>query len=244
MNLESEALYLSVMEEAQALAWQKSNRMGGKLSTFVRTSGRKALKNLPVTALKFAVGKIPVIGSEAVAGVTFLATKIRNNRVKSKALAAIMPRAGAAIAEEGDAPASSSAATDVKALAKDLQLIAQTFDRNVGKFATEMESVKTGLSQLGATPTTTFQVWMQHYSQAAYHYFRLIHYTEKLAVLRDRMEERLAIASKYVDDVDKWAVELEEHLKTGFVAGMDAIEDEGAGLLHPMKRSSSSSRLS
>lgn len=243
-NNDSEDFYESVMEEAQALAWQKSNRMGGKLSTSVRTTGRKTLQSLPVAGLKFAVGHIPVVGPEAAAGVTFLASKIRENRVRSKALAAIMPKAGPAIAEEGDAPASSSSARDIKALAKDLQLVAQNFDRNVGKLATELEAVRNGLNQLGAaTPTTTFQAWMQQYSDLAYHYFRLIHYTEKLAQFRDQMEERLAISSKYVDDVDKWAVALEESLKSAFLAGVEAVSDDRAGLLHPSKRSSSSSKL-
>ena len=240
ISQDTEQFYLSVMKEAQVLAWQKSSQVGGKLSTTFRETGRKQLKNLPVTAIKAVVGHIPFVGGVASAGVNFLANKIRDGRVANQALAAIMPKGGARSAEEGDAPVAAGRSSDVKVLAKDLQLIAQNFDRNVLKFTAELEAVRNKLNQLAAAPTSTYQVWMQRYSEVAYHYFRLLHYTEKLAGYRDQMEERLSICSQYVEAIDKWSVGLEEILKEAFVAGAEAIDDPKGPLLRGRSGSSSS----
>lgn len=87
----------------------------------------------------------------------------------------------------------------------------------------------------------TFQDWAEQYSNVAYHYFRLIHYTEKLATKRDHMQRIIDYLSSYLEAVSTNTVDLEEKLRAEFGRQFDADENPQSNLMGVSPRSSISS---
>jgi hypothetical protein len=219
-----------VMQELSTSAGAKSFSRSGKLVTKGRTVAHAIRKVIPKAGVSFAIAHIPVVGPTLSAGSGLVLSAIRDKRKSNKALNVIY--------RSYATPDSTLSVSDVKTVMKDLQIKANLLDSNLTKQKAEIESLQASLVDLDKE-APNFQTWSDRFSKAGYHYFRVLHYNEKVADLIDALQQRLDYCTRYVKQCDSKAVETLPQLRAVYTDGMRTIDSVESPLLGMRARSSS-----
>ncbi len=219
------------MEELATSAKVKSFSKSGKLNTKGRMLAHAIRKAIPKAGVSFAIAHIPLLGPSLSAGSGLVLSAIRDKRKSAKALDLIHTSYATR-----ESPLSLG---DVKTVMKDLQIKANLLDSNLTKQQDEIASLKAALTDL-SKEASNFETWSDRFSRAGYHYFRVLHYNEKVADLIDVLNQRLDYCIRYVKECDQQAVDTLPQLRDVYVEAMSAMNDVRAPLLGMRGRSSSS----
>lgn len=227
--MRAEDEFEQLMEEAEAAAWRKSHAFSSRLQTSVKFSARKAVRKSPTAAVKFIVGKVPIIGSALSFGVGKISDKIRQKRL----------RAGV-FKHQVEEPT----AVGAKFMSKSLSEIGASIDKNITKQQAAYRDLEAALNRLNLLSVgpgeTTALDWLNAFKNAAYAYYRVDHYNVKIAEFVELAQWRLEKLENWTEAGTDLLVAGKEDLWKTFEERFESLIDDNVPLLGAGRPRSSS----